>query len=415
MKKTEEIKINKRRKIERKMKNYKGITLIALVVTIVVLLILAGVSIGMLTGENGIIRQAIQAKEQTESAKKQEEIKLEGLNDKINQIVNGVPEIRYRVVNNKKIQIYLEGSLMDFLTSKDIEEKQKEIWKFTLPLDNQPYEEYTEEKFNQLLLETFEAENVKEAIAKGKNRFNVESYEEVLERWLLYISDGPIYHMVYISENPNKLYGDISFEEKEKLVSEYLGISIEQLREMMNQQNDLGISYEGVITFYLWISEVKELKQEETTIIDSNGNEFTITPFGVYIHETCVDILLNSENEYELTIRNSEGKEKNVVIPVELEKGEFILKDAATNEELGVFEFLIGDTWENFIGENEITINGIKFVKNTTNTSQKDISNFDIFDIDNFKYNVCKENEIIEKLNYEIEDGAIYLLDTILY
>lgn len=36
----------------------KGITLIALVVTIVVLLILAGVSISMLTGENGIINQA---------------------------------------------------------------------------------------------------------------------------------------------------------------------------------------------------------------------------------------------------------------------------------------------------------------------------------------------------------------------
>ena len=39
----------------------KGITLIALVVTIVVLLILAGVSISMLTGENGIITQASKA------------------------------------------------------------------------------------------------------------------------------------------------------------------------------------------------------------------------------------------------------------------------------------------------------------------------------------------------------------------
>ena len=40
------------------MKNQKGITLIALVVTIVVLLILAGTSIAMLTGENGIITNA---------------------------------------------------------------------------------------------------------------------------------------------------------------------------------------------------------------------------------------------------------------------------------------------------------------------------------------------------------------------
>ena len=43
----------------------QGITLIALVVTIVVLLILAAVSIGMLTGENGIITQAQKSREET--------------------------------------------------------------------------------------------------------------------------------------------------------------------------------------------------------------------------------------------------------------------------------------------------------------------------------------------------------------
>ena len=51
------------------MRENKGITLIALVVTIVVLLILAGVSISMLMGENGIITQAQNAKkEQSHSA-----------------------------------------------------------------------------------------------------------------------------------------------------------------------------------------------------------------------------------------------------------------------------------------------------------------------------------------------------------
>ena len=50
----------------------KGITLIALVVTIVVLLILAGISIAMLTGENGVISQAKNAKETTEQARVEE-------------------------------------------------------------------------------------------------------------------------------------------------------------------------------------------------------------------------------------------------------------------------------------------------------------------------------------------------------
>ena len=42
----------------------KGITLIALVITIIVLIILAGVSIAMLTGDNGILSQAQRAKEE---------------------------------------------------------------------------------------------------------------------------------------------------------------------------------------------------------------------------------------------------------------------------------------------------------------------------------------------------------------
>lgn len=45
--------------------NQKGITLIALVVTIIVLLILAGVSIAMLTGQNGILNRASEASYQS--------------------------------------------------------------------------------------------------------------------------------------------------------------------------------------------------------------------------------------------------------------------------------------------------------------------------------------------------------------
>jgi len=53
-----------------------GITLIALVVTIIVLLILAGISVQMLTGENGILQKAGEAKENTEQSQIEEQIKL---------------------------------------------------------------------------------------------------------------------------------------------------------------------------------------------------------------------------------------------------------------------------------------------------------------------------------------------------
>ena len=67
---------NKRNK-EQLMKVSNGITLIALVITIIVLLILAGVAIATLTGDNGILTQANNAKKQTTEAEALERVKAE--------------------------------------------------------------------------------------------------------------------------------------------------------------------------------------------------------------------------------------------------------------------------------------------------------------------------------------------------
>ena len=61
---------------KQKLKESKGITLIALVITIIVLLILAGVTIATLTGDNGILTKAQDAKTQTEQAKEDENLKI---------------------------------------------------------------------------------------------------------------------------------------------------------------------------------------------------------------------------------------------------------------------------------------------------------------------------------------------------
>ena len=57
-------------------KEQKGITLIALVITIIVLLILAGVTIAMLTGENGILNRATSTRGINEKAQADEQAKL---------------------------------------------------------------------------------------------------------------------------------------------------------------------------------------------------------------------------------------------------------------------------------------------------------------------------------------------------
>ena len=58
------------------MKEKRGITLIALVITIIVLLILAGVAIATLTGDNGVITRVEEAKQTYKNAKIEEKIKL---------------------------------------------------------------------------------------------------------------------------------------------------------------------------------------------------------------------------------------------------------------------------------------------------------------------------------------------------
>ena len=58
------------------LRKNNGITLIALIVTIIILIILAGISIGTLTGDNGIIKQAQTAKTETERSDIEEKINV---------------------------------------------------------------------------------------------------------------------------------------------------------------------------------------------------------------------------------------------------------------------------------------------------------------------------------------------------
>ena len=67
-----------------KVKTNKGITLIALAITIIVLLILAGVTIAMLTGNNGILTKVKEAKEKTKQAEQEETYALESVLNSIN-------------------------------------------------------------------------------------------------------------------------------------------------------------------------------------------------------------------------------------------------------------------------------------------------------------------------------------------
>ena len=112
-------------------KSTKGITLIALVVTIIVLLILAGVSIAMLTGNNGILTQGKRAKEEQAHATVKEGIMLLYNEYKTKQEVNASKvQEETKVASTELVKIAENegaegttenlGSFKDFIQSKNI-------------------------------------------------------------------------------------------------------------------------------------------------------------------------------------------------------------------------------------------------------------------------------------------------------
>ena len=74
--------------MERK-NSQEGITLVALVITIIVLIILAGVTIGTLVGDNGIIIKAQEGKQNMVNAAEEEKASLQNIENVINEIENG--------------------------------------------------------------------------------------------------------------------------------------------------------------------------------------------------------------------------------------------------------------------------------------------------------------------------------------
>ena len=93
------------------MKNQKGITLIAIVITIIVLLILAGITIAMLAGENGILTRAAQSKAYDEIAAAKDQLAL-----KANETVAKYYDEKYvqsstAVANPNDLQALVEAEM----------------------------------------------------------------------------------------------------------------------------------------------------------------------------------------------------------------------------------------------------------------------------------------------------------------
>ena len=102
------------------MKN-KGVTLISLVVSIVVLLILAGITIGTIFNDNGIIKKAQEAANATEEVTKNDQAEINGLLNEMDSIINGIGGGNVPVIGNIKGKITWSTGSATLTLTADIE------------------------------------------------------------------------------------------------------------------------------------------------------------------------------------------------------------------------------------------------------------------------------------------------------
>ena len=96
-------------------KTNSGVTLIALIITIIVLLILAGITIAMIVGDNGILNQATRASDETEIANEKEKVELSAIGAKTKN--NGGDIIRANL--NQELASYIGEEGTDYSLSEE--------------------------------------------------------------------------------------------------------------------------------------------------------------------------------------------------------------------------------------------------------------------------------------------------------
>lgn len=93
-------------------RNEKGVTLVALIVTIIVILVIAGVGVSMLSGENGILRKAAKAKQFTEESTEIEGVRLAASAAMINK--------QHIIEDYTKLQEQLDKNFDNAVASGDV-------------------------------------------------------------------------------------------------------------------------------------------------------------------------------------------------------------------------------------------------------------------------------------------------------
>lgn len=368
------------------MRKEKGITLIALIMTIILLLILVGVSLNLLI-KGDLFGSAEKAVSGTNAKTEEQQTRVDelmGQMDRANVFTEGtMPTLKYKVYGDNII-VYLEHSLYDYVSKMSIEEKEKKFTKsYSTSEDDYTIEDLIADEYNNSR-RNFEADlanmtgftyNYEEAL----NMYLTFGHSSLYEEWLCFDFAKNVLH---ISNN-------LSVSEKEKKIASIVGAEPSEIRgelQYLAQKN--GISYSQLLEGFLNYIELQEMDEEEI----EQANRVTLTlptgesgPF-YYVGERFnpriekksyvqtnkvpstnyyyyfINIMnVKTNGRYKYTAENHKGTKAEVTVPVELRTANFKVKVSDT--ETKTYEFIEGQSWGLFIGlENKYNVMSDNYV-----------------------------------------------------
>ena len=281
------------------MKKDKGITLIALIVTIIVLLILAGITIGAITGDNGIINQAQSAKTETERSDIEEQINVilvQNSKDRVmdkNKLINDfeekLPDGKEIVESDDLIYIiYPEYSFEVDIDSLEVNDITKYI-EVSKKLKVGDYVEYNpqnevttyliEEKYSGSANQTIQQEQFRWRILNINKNGTVDliSDSPTTDRLQLTGAIGYNNGVTLLNNICNTLYGNADLEANAR------SVNIEDLQDKMdlsvwNYKEDITSEGHKYGEFYEYTGEFPSMIKEDIKF-ENNCKSFNILDF----------------------------------------------------------------------------------------------------------------------------------------
>lgn len=338
------------------MRKNNGITLIALIITVILLLILVGVSVNLLI-KGDLFGSAEKAVSGTNAKVEEQQSRVDDLMGELSQaeiFAEGIePKLKYKVFGNE-ILVYLEHSLYDYVSQKSLNEKEQIYAEIEFKASN--IEDVIRDQFNN---DREEYENF--VIEDEDFDYGNYGYEDALNSAVMWRYNQEWYFLEFSKKILNINNISRTDLEKEDRIASIENVTKEEVRNVVQRMaNKQNWSYSKMLDLMLTQSEMHQMSEND---IDNAMNVKLTLPNGnveMFYYDDEYYYQTYEVGQYKFIAENYKGKKSDVTVPVEGAKFKVRISDT----DIRTYEFFPGQTWEDFIGgETEIRVmnDGSKF------------------------------------------------------